>query len=288
MQLTTLSVQADDGLSLMAKTGGTDLQPPLLFLNGLGGSWHAWHYQLTHFSRTHRIIAWDYRGTYKSPAPTQSRLDVRRHAEDALAVLDAASKDGPVSVLGWSLGVQVALELYHLAPERFANLVLIGGVAGRTWDTLPAAALAKRIVPPALRFAQRHDRLAAQFVLRAARAPELLVWAKALGFVSDEIDAELWAELAEGFADLNMKDYLRIMEELGNHDAWHVLPEVKVPTLVITGDRDRFTPRKAAEQMVREIPGAEFMLVSGGTHYVAAEYPNLINLRIEKFLTENA
>lgn len=286
--MTTLPARAEDGLTLMAKTSGAAQLPPLFFLNGLGGSWHAWSHQLAHFSRSHRIIAWDYRGTYQSPAPAGDRLDVRQHALDALCILDAAAPDQKVSVLGWSLGVQVALELYHLAPDRFANLILIGGVPGRTWESLPIAALSKRLVPSALRLAQKHDRFATAFVNRASRAPELLVWAKATGFVSEDVDAELWSQLAESFADLNMRDYLRILEELGNHDAWHVLPNITVPTLVITGDRDRFTPRKAAEQMVRQIPNAQFMLVSGGTHYVAAEYPNLINLRVEKFLSEHA
>ncbi len=286
--LKTVPAQADDGVPLMAKAGGSLTEPPVFFLNGLGGSWHAYKHQIEHFARAHRVIAWDYRGTYQSPAPPQSRLDVRRHAEDALAVLDAAAAEGPVHVVGWSLGVQVAVELYSLAPERFSKLVLIGGVAGRTWETLPIAALSKRIMPTALRFARRRHQLAEGIVARASRAPELLVWAKTLGFVAEELDAELWAELAEGFINLNMKDYLHIMEELGNHDAWHVLPTIDVPTLVITGDRDRFTPRKAAERMVREIPNAEFMLVPGGTHYVAAEFPSLINLRIEKFLEETA
>ena len=64
------------------------------------------------------------------------------------------------------------------------------------------------------------------------------------------------------------------------------LPEVDVPTLVVVGDRDLFTPRKAAEKIVRKVPGAELMVVPGGTHYVAVEYPELINLRLEKFFLE--
>ncbi|MEQ8887960.1 MAG: alpha/beta hydrolase, partial [Sandaracinaceae bacterium] len=75
-------------------------------------------------------------------------------------------------------------------------------------------------------------------------------------------------------------------ERLGQHDAKDVLETLDVPVLVITGDRDLFTPRAAAEQMVRDVRGAELLVVPGGTHYVAVEYPELVNLRIEKFLRE--
>ena len=45
--------------------------------------------------------------------------------------------------------------------------------------------------------------------------------------------------------------YFHTLELLGEHDARDVLDEVDVPLLVISGDRDLFTPRRAAEDMVR-------------------------------------
>jgi pimeloyl-ACP methyl ester carboxylesterase len=40
--------------------------------------------------------------------------------------------------------------------------------------------------------------------------------------------------------------------------------------------------------MARRIRGAELLIVPGGTHFVAVEYPELLNLRIEKFFREHA
>jgi pimeloyl-ACP methyl ester carboxylesterase len=113
-----------------------------------------------------------------------------------------------------------------------------------------------------------------------------VTWAKRIGLASATLDEELFRELAGSFVELDMSLYVRTLELLGEHDAWDVLPEVDVPTLVIAGDRDVMTPRRAAEAMVRKVPGAELMVVPGGTHYVAVEYPELVNLRIEKFLRE--
>ncbi len=83
-----------------------------------------------------------------------------------------------------------------------------------------------------------------------------------------------------------MAHYVRMLECLGGHDASDVLHTIDVPSLLIAGDRDRFTPRSAMERMSQSIPGAEFMAVSGGTHYLAVEYPERVNLRVEKFFRE--
>jgi pimeloyl-ACP methyl ester carboxylesterase len=48
------------------------------------------------------------------------------------------------------------------------------------------------------------------------------------------------------------------------------------------------TPRRAAERLVRAIAGAQLMIVPGGTHFVLFEYPDLVNLRIEKFFRERS
>ena len=79
---------------------------------------------------------------------------------------------------------------------------------------------------------------------------------------------------------------MRMLERLGEHDATDVLETVDVPTLVVTGDRDFFTPQRAASRMAAAIRGAEMLVVPGGTHYAAVEQPDLINLRIEKFFRE--
>jgi pimeloyl-ACP methyl ester carboxylesterase len=121
---------------------------------------------------------------------------------------------------------------------------------------------------------------------RVTSWPETVGWAKRLGLAGRTIDEELWSDLAGSFQDLDMDVYVRTLEKLGKHDAWETLEHVDVPTLVITGDRDLFTPRSAAERMVRAIRGAELLVVPGGTHYVAVEYPELVNLRVEKFFRE--
>ncbi|MEM9192957.1 MAG: alpha/beta hydrolase [Myxococcota bacterium] len=261
--------------------------PPILLGNGLGGSWKAWSHQIAYLMDRYRFISWDYRGLYRSGTPLDDpeALRVEVQAMDALAILEAEQVDR-VAMLGWSMGVQVGLELYRAAPERVASLVLINGVAGRPWESLMNLRQMRHVVPGVLRTVRRLHPVAEAVTARVASWPETVTWAKRVGLASHTLDDELWHELAVSFTDLDMEVYMRTLELLGEHDAFDLLAGVDVPTLIVAGDRDLMTPRRIAEKMMRTIPEAELMLVPGGTHYVAVEYPELVNLRIEKFFRE--
>ncbi len=277
----------------VASFDGTDLAyhvvgegPPILLANGLGGSWKAWTHQIAYFQDRYRFVSWDYRGLYRSGAPPEpDALRVEDHAEDALAVLDHAGIE-QTAIFGWSMGVQVALELYRLAPDRVKMLVLINGVAGRPWESAFNVPQLGAMIPTILGAIRRIPGITQSVTERVVEWPETITWAKRVGLAGHTLDDDIFAQLAGSFAQLDMALYVRTLELLGDHDARGCLEELDVPVLVISGDRDLFTPRRAAEDMVHRVRGAELLVVPGGTHYVAVEYPELVNLRVEKFFRE--
>jgi pimeloyl-ACP methyl ester carboxylesterase len=66
-----------------------------------------------------------------------------------------------------------------------------------------------------------------------------------------------------------------------------MLERVLVPTLVIAGEKDLFTPVWVAERMATAIPKAELLVMPEGTHTALVENPLLMNLRIEVFLRDH-
>jgi len=86
---------------------------------------------------------------------------------------------------------------------------------------------------------------------------------------------------------MDMDAYFRTLHALGEHDAMDVLPTIHVPTFIVAGERDRMTPQKAAKKIAAQIPDSELLVVTGGTHYVAIEFPELVNLAIERFLAKH-
>ena len=277
-------VVAHDGTDLAYHVVGEGL--PVLLANGLGGSWRAWTHQIGYFQDRYRFVSWDYRGLYRSgPPPDRDALSVEEQAEDALVVMDALGIE-QTAIFGWSMGVQVALELFRTAPDRVKLLVLINGVAGNPWESAFDVPALGAMIPHVLGLVRTLPKVAQSVTERVVQWPETVTWAKRMGLAGQTLDEEIFGQLAGSFAGLDMDLYLHTLQLLGEHDARDVLPDIDVPMLVIAGDRDLFTPRAAAEQMVREVRGGELLVVPGGTHYVAVEYPELVNLRIEKFFRE--
>jgi pimeloyl-ACP methyl ester carboxylesterase len=260
--------------------------PPILLANGLGGSWKAWTHQLRHFSDRYRFVSWDQRGLYRSaPPPDRGALDVPAQARDGLAVLDAEGIE-KTAVWGWSMGVQVALEMWRRAPDRISSIVLINGVAGKPWETLANVPHVGRLAPSILTTLRRMPLLVGAVTRHAVGWKGTPTWAMRLGLASRTLDVAIFQELAASFAGLDMGLYVHTLQQIGEHDAHDVLPSVGVPLLMMAGGRDLMTPRSAAERIVQEVPGAELLVVPGGTHYLAVEYPELVNLRIERFLRD--
>jgi pimeloyl-ACP methyl ester carboxylesterase len=260
--------------------------PPLLFVNGLGASWHAFRNQIEHFSGRYRCLVWDYGGVYRDCGAGLGPRSIADHACDARAILDAEDASR-AAVLGWSLGVQVALQLFADAPARVAMLLLVGGGARAPWGPRPEAGTIRRLYPFVLELlARAPERLLASLVEASGKSPETFTWARRMGLVGPEIDADLFAEVARNFARLDVDSVIHMLREMSRDDLSGVLTAVDVPTLVVGGDRDPFTPRAALERLVHLIAGAEYLLLPGASHYVLLDHAEHVNLRIDKFFAE--
>ncbi|APR79883.1 Alpha/beta hydrolase fold-1 precursor [Minicystis rosea] len=263
--------------------------PVVVLANGLGGTWLAWRGQIEYLADRCRFLTWDYRGLYGSRRPSNDADDaygVDRHVQDLHAIL-AAEKIERVALVGWSLGVQVALETFRRAPGRISGLVLINGTYGRPLDTLTPLPGVGAVIPPILDVLRRAHPLATRVTRRTLGRPGAAAWLKRLGIVGKALDDEVLAELIEALGELELEPYFRLLKAAGDHDAARVLGSINVPALVIAGDRDPLTPRPLAQQMARRIPEAEILVVPGGTHYVPVEYPDLVSLRIERFFRDH-
>jgi len=259
---------------------------PVVLCNGLAGSWKAWTHQIQYFRDRYRLLSWDYRGLYRSGPPAEpSATTVQAHARDALRLLEEEGIER-AALVGWSMGAQVALEMFRAAPDKVASLALVNGLAGRPWDYVFNLNVTGRLLPPFLRGLRSVPRVIETIVAQVARLPDAGEWIKRIGLAARTLDEDVFAALVEDFRTLDMERYIEVLERVGEHDAWELLPQIDVPTLLVSGSRDAFTPRSAAERMTRRIRGSELMVIPGATHYAAFEYPEMLNLRLEKFFRE--
>jgi pimeloyl-ACP methyl ester carboxylesterase len=279
-----------DGTPIAYATAGRWDDPSattLVLANGLGGTGVAWTHQVAHLADRCRFVTWDYRGLFRSGRPRDpSAFSVDKQVDDLFAVLAELRVERAV-LMGWSMGVQVSLEALRRRPSLATGLVLLNGTFGRPFHTLPGGQIAAHVVPRILKVLRRFHRFSARAMNTVAAWPETIGWLKAIGVVGDTLDEQVFADVVAEFSSMDMDAYFRTLHALGEHDAMDVLPTIAVPTLIVAGERDRMTPQKAAKRIASMIPGAEILVVKGGTHYVAIEFPELVNLSIERFLTRH-
>lgn len=276
-----------DGAEIEYFTVGKGL--PVLLVNGLGAGWRIWRKQIEYLADRYRFITWNYRGLYRtnstnsSTAPDSSSLSV--HAQDALEILEAEGVDRAATI-SWSMGVHVSLELMRKAPERVASLILIGGPASELLSKTLRLGLTRFLMSPLVQTASRAPRVARALARMAIASPEVFAWAKRMGMVGHNLDDEHFVELVSCLSDLDVNVLQRTFAYLAEHNAADLLDGTDVPMLVIAGDRDPFTSLSSVERIVKHAHGAELMIVPGANHYLAANYPEHVNLRIEKFFRE--
>jgi pimeloyl-ACP methyl ester carboxylesterase len=68
------------------------------------------------------------------------------------------------------------------------------------------------------------------------------------------------------------------------HSAEDILRKVKVPALILVGERDNFVPPWLGHVMASRIPVAEMHIVPGGTHGSIIEEPRMVNRLVLDFL----
>lgn len=253
---------------------------PVLIATGLGGGAAAFR-GLTARLPGYRFLQWDYRGLSGVGRP----VDPAEHARDAVSLLDAENVS-EVAVLGWSMGVQVALELFALAHERVRALALIGGGARAAWGDRSEATFPGRLVPRGLSIAHGIPRPLLALCERFLHSPEAHAWALRLGLMGDQVSADDFAELVADFDAVDFDAHLETLALSALHDASALLPRVDVPTLAIAAGRDPFTSRAAVERIVVGVAGAEYLVLPNATHFAPLDQADHIALRIQKFFSE--
>ncbi|HEY5947999.1 MAG TPA: alpha/beta hydrolase [Kofleriaceae bacterium] len=250
--------------------------PCIVFANGLGGTYIAFRYLYEAVDTSYKTICWDYRGLYTSePTKDPEANTVAHQVEDLIAILDAEGVDGAV-IVGWSMGVQVGFEALRRYPERVRGMLAINGTYGRAFRTVMGSRLVGRTIPMLLRLVKAQAALAGYATKRLAGSDALIAAMKRVGLVSQTIDVEIFRAVAAGFQTIDWRIYSDLLTRLDEHDAEEVLPTIKVPISIVTGDRDLMTPPSTAEHMHRTIAGSRMVVIEGGTHYTPVEYPAIL------------
>lgn len=256
---------------------------PVVLCDGIGCDGYVWRYLIRDL-RDRTLVHWHYRGHGRTPAPRDpGRVAIADLADDLAAVLDELEIERAV-LAGHSMGVQVALEAYRRHRSRVAGLVLACGAPSHPLRTFGGTSALEGILPMVQRWVQRLPGVVNR-VARSVLPTRLAFEVAARTEINRElVDPEAFMPYLEGMARIDARLFVSMLGEAGLHSADDLLPEIAVPTLVIAGERDGFTPPDLSHKMADEIPGSSLLMIESGSHTAPIERPELVSTAVRDLL----
>jgi pimeloyl-ACP methyl ester carboxylesterase len=277
-----------DGVDIAYVDSGHDEpsdKPPLVFIHGLSSYTAFWEHNLDAFTDTHRVLALDLPGYGASGRP-DAPMTPPWYADTVADWMTALDIDS-ATVVGHSMGGQIALTLTLDHPERVDRLVL----------SAPAGI-------------ERFDGGAARWMKdwwhegRALHSGEVEVRTAFTAAVFNEHDDGV-ERLIEERVRMGKHDAFkgtsvavsRSIAGMLDHPVADRLGEIDVPTLLVFGTADHMIPnpiftggrtKRVAEEGRDAIPGARLHLIRGAGHTVHHDAPEAFNRVVADFLSETA
>jgi pimeloyl-ACP methyl ester carboxylesterase len=278
----TRSIIAADGTRVAYRVEGRG--PALLLCNGLTTSDFFWTHLAPRWARRFTVITWDLKGHGRSEAArTVEGVTIPALARDALQILDA-ERITEATAVGFSMGCQVALEAYRLAPGRVRGLVLLLGPSGRVFDTAlgPVGPILHGVLR---RLPTAGFQLAFRGMREVVKLPGSQRLGRLLGLIGPQAaraDVQLYVDHFVRRIDPDTLAAMALAAQ--RHSADDLLGSIAAPTLIVAGDRDVFAPApKVGVPLHRAIPGSELLRLPGGTHTSLFEHHREIGSAVERF-----
>ena len=245
---------------------------PLVLIYGYAGDSGLWFRQIPVLSKKYRVIAFDNRGVGRSDKPNIS-YTMAMMAGDIAGLLDIIGIDA-AHIFGISMGGMIAQHFALNYPQRVISLILgctfCGGV--RSIPIGPEALVA-------LADFERFKKMTLEEVIR-----QLIPFLFSQEFIEKNPDI-VERRVAKSLEyPTPMHGITRQAEAIMGHDTYELLPRIKLPTLVISGDNDGLIPFENSRILASRIPEAELAIIKGAGHEFFIEDAEETNKMVLGFL----
>gem|GEM_PF-263559 len=221
---------------------------PVVMIHGLSGSSIWWRRNVPAFAERHLVSAIDLVGFGRNRSFWRPG-PLPAGLEEAASVLARwieSTFSGPVHLIGHSMGGQVAIHVADLRPDLVRSLVLVGSTG----------------VPFSLELRQH---------LRNVPRPPAGLWSFSRVLA--------WDFLRAGPTSIAVASARMLTD-----DARDAMRSIRVPTLLVAGDRDPLVPEIYAERMQREIAHSSLVVIPEAGHVSMWDNPEAFNREVLDFL----
>jgi pimeloyl-ACP methyl ester carboxylesterase len=254
-----------DGLRIAYERAGEG--PPLVLLHGyVGDGPTTWRQQIEGLADEFTIVAWDAPGAGRSCDPSESLGMAAGYADCLARFIEVLGLERP-HVAGLSFGGALALAFYRRHPAVPRSLILASAYAG--WaGSLPAEVAEQRLQ---------------QALVLSHLSPEEFAGALLPTMFSEETPVESVDEFRASMLAFHPAGF-RAMARASAEDLRDVLPDVRVPTLLVYGDKDVRAPLTVANSLHAALPNSTLVVLAGTGHLCNVEAPEEFNRAVRGFL----
>ncbi len=248
-------------------TAGNKKNTPVIFIHGFLFDHTMWKNQINSLSENYYCVSYDIRGFGESYVG-DGQYTLEAYASDLFSIITELNLIRPV-LCGLSLGGYIALRTLERDQSRFRGMVLCNTKSTADSDE--------------------------EKLIRAAKIDEINL--HGIGKFTDEFIKSCFSEntlnengnLVSSSIENGCKNNPRgvkggLFAILSRTDTTDFLPQIKIPALVIAGEKDKKTPAAEMKKMAGKIPDSKFTVIKNSGHISPLENPEEVNAALIAFL----
>ena len=291
----TRTVPTEDGVPLhVEEVGPADAGLTVVLVHGYIQEMAVWHYQRRALAADGdvRLVLYDHRSHGRSGRGPAERSTIEQLGRDLATVLDAVAPDGPVVLVGHSMGGMTIMALADARPELFGERVvgvaLVGTSAGKLAQLtfgLPTATLpvTRRVLPLLTRGMTTRPRPFERG--RRAGSDLAFLLTRRGGFGSGDVSPAVVEFVATMGARTPVDVIAEYYDTFMSHDKLAALDVLRpVEVLVVAGAQDLMTPVDHSRAIADALPDARLVVVEDAGHLVALEQPDRVTDELRDLL----
>ena len=244
---------------------------PLVMIHAGVADSRQWNNEFEFFARNHQVLRYDMRGYGKSE-PVDGEFN---HMSDLASLLNTLELQGPLVLMGCSMGGGLAMDFALTHPSRMRALIMVGSApSGLELD-----------VPTPAKFAEAEEAYKAGDLDLVAEI-ETQIWFDGTDRAPQQVNQamrKLAYEMNRKALDHEAK---KLGKRLPNTDvqAFDRLKELNIPVLVIVGAHDTPYILAAADYMIEKISSARKARIEDAAHLPNMDQPQEFQTIVNAFL----
>jgi len=259
----------------------------LIFNYGLVCSNHHWQYQVEFFDQKgYQILLHDYRGHFQSTgADNVKKITFPQLAKDVKDLSDFLGVK-KAYLLGHSMGVNITLQLAKEYPDFVQGMVLISGTFMAVNDVMFDSNIMEFVTPLCLAGMEKYPDVMKKLWTASGLNPIIRNIIHTTGFNKAMVSKEFIEIYLNRVGQLGPEVFFQLFTEMMKVNISANLDRMKMPAIVMGGLKDNVIPNHLQRTLASLLPNAESYYLPTGSHVPQADFPQMINERIDLFLNQ--